>query len=173
MGLFFMRTYSICDPRSPKQPQGGPGHLPNAQGPHQHPTKKRGISKQGTYPAPQAKKRLEHSPRDSRQPKGRRGQGGGLWSPPHLRGPTVTSSGPTWPQADARHTPRAVSRFLLDRLSGAAAFLTSRKAKGGEKKTACSSSAGQKQSRGTKHALQCHRRWPNLPRETVQRWQAR
>ena len=87
MGLFLMRMYSICDPRSPKQPQGGPGHLANAQRPRQHPTKKRGISKQGTYLATQAKKQLEHSPRDSRQPKGRRGQGGGLWSPPHLEFP--------------------------------------------------------------------------------------
>ena len=82
-----MRLYSICDPRLPKQPQGGPGHLANAQRPRQHPTKKRGISKQGTYLATQAKKQLEHSPRDSRQPKGRRGQGGGLWSPPHLEFP--------------------------------------------------------------------------------------
>ena len=44
----------------------------------------------------------------------------------------ATSSGSkgrvTQPRADARRTPRVVSRFLLGRLSGAAAFSTSREA---------------------------------------------
>ena len=45
--------------------------------------------------------------------------------------------------------------------------------RGRENKRAWSSSPGQNRSRGTKHALQCHRRWPNLSRETVQSWQGR
>ena len=141
--------YAICDSRLPKPQKGGPGHLANAQGPRQHPTKKRGIVKQSTYPATPAKKQLEHSLRDSRQPKGRRGQRAGLWSPPHLGTPAVTSSGSTWPQADARRTPSPPPRFPLGRLPGAAAFLTPRKAKGDDKKRAPSSLAGQNRSRGT------------------------
>ena len=56
------------------------------------------------------------------------GFGGEPNRPPHHGTPAVTSSGSTWPQADARRTPRVVSRFLLGRLSGAAAFSTSREA---------------------------------------------